>query len=67
MKLAGKVWDTLEEHERLYLLRHCNTISHESIKKHESTLKWKQLMPVTQRDLLGIDFSGVLGREVQPV
>lgn len=66
MVLAGRVWNTLDADERMRLLRHCGTITHESIKQHEVTLSWNKLMPVTQNDLLAIDFSDILGRDVAP-
>lgn len=64
--MREKVWDALPESGRIALLRHCNTVTHESIKKHESTLGWKALMPVTQKDLAVVDWNGVLRREVLP-
>lgn len=66
MKLAGRVWDSLLPWERLSLLRHCKTIMTESIKQHESTLRWNELWPLRQDELLEIDFCAILGRDVQP-
>ncbi len=66
MKLAGVAWNLLSKEERLLLLRHCHTITYESIKKHEASLTWDALMQVTQDDLLNVDFSMVLRRDVQP-
>ena len=67
MKLAGRVWNTLDEDDRMALLRNCNIITHESIKKIEVTRKWEDLWPMTQDALLEVDFSRVLGRDVQPL
>lgn len=66
MKLGGLVWNKLSIDERIRLLRHCASITYESTKNYEATLKWDKLMPVTQRDLLNVDFSSVLGRDVCP-
>lgn len=66
MTLAGRVWNTLNFDDRLRLLRHCGTITHEEIKRYEATLRWSALMPVTQNDLLAINFSGILERDVTP-
>ncbi len=66
MKLAGKVWDTLSRGDREQLLAHCLSLKSVQIKKYESGLRWNELMPVTQDDLLKVDFSVVLGRDVQP-
>lgn len=66
MTLAGVVWNDLPQHERLILLRHCKTITHESIKQHEKTLNWNELMPVTQRDLENVDFESALQRQLAP-
>lgn len=66
MTPAGKIWNGLDADERMVLLRHCNTITHESIKRHEAALSWDELMPVTQRDLMSVGFSAVLGRDVAP-
>jgi len=66
MVLAGRVWNSLDSDDRMLLLRHCNTITHEDIKKHETSLLWDKLMPVTQNDLLSLDFCEVLGRDVIP-
>lgn len=66
MTLAGVVWDKLSREERILLLRHCKTITHESIKEHESSLKWDELWPITQDDLLNVDFEIVLGRNAVP-
>lgn len=67
MKLAAIVWNKLSIDDRIRLLRHCKTITYESTKNYEATLKWNRLMPVTQRDLLDVDFSFVLGRDIQPI
>lgn len=66
MELAGKVWNSLQADERMRLLRQCTTITSNSIKQMESQMKWQKLMPVTQRDLLSVDFSAILGRDVTP-
>lgn len=66
MKLAGKVWNTLSREDRMRLLAHCLSLKSDEIKKYESGLRWNDLMPVTQNDLLNVDFSSALGRDVQP-
>lgn len=67
MKLAGRVWNQLDEEDRLCLLEYCKTLKSEKIKMLESKLNWNSLMPVTQNDLLEIDFSEALGKDVQPI
>ena len=66
MKLAGKVWNTLPQQERFQLLRACRSELSDSLKEHESTLKWDELWPLTQDALLKVDFSAILGRDVAP-
>jgi hypothetical protein len=66
MKLLGRAWNTLLQHERLTLLRHCKTIMAESIKQHESTLKWDELWPMRQDELCDVDAEAVLKRNLQP-
>ena len=66
MKLMGRVWNTLPQHERLTLLRHCQTIMAESIKQRESTLTWDQLRPMRQDELCEVDAESVLRRDLQP-
>ena len=66
MKLMGRVWNTLEQHERIALLRHCKTIMSESIKRHESTLNWDQLWPLRQDELCEVDAESILHRTLAP-
>ena len=66
MKLMGRVWNTLEQHERLTLLRHCKTIMAESVKQHESTLAWDRLWPLRQDELCDIDAESILRRDLAP-
>lgn len=66
MKLMGRVWDVLPQHERLTLLRHCTTSMAESIKQHESTLSWGELWPLRQDELCEVDAESVLKRALAP-
>lgn len=66
MELLGRVWNKLDEDDRMALLKHCRTITSDGIKQHEATLSWRELMPVTQRDLLNIEVESILGRDVCP-
>ena len=66
MKLLGRVWNTLPQHERMTLLRHCKTVMSENIKQHESTLDWDALWPLRQDELLELDASAILHRDLQP-
>lgn len=66
MKLIGIVWNTLPQHERLTLLRHCKTIMTESIKQHESTLTWGELWPMRQDELCEVDAETILRRDLAP-
>lgn len=66
MKLLGKVWDSLPQHDRLTLLRHCKTVMAESIKQHESTLGWDELWPMRQDELCDVDAEGILRRNLAP-
>jgi hypothetical protein len=66
MKLIGKVWNALPQHERLTLLRHCKTVMSENIKQHESTLDWDELWPMRQVELCDVDAESILHRELQP-
>lgn len=65
MKLLGRVWNTLSQHERMTLLQHCKTVMSEPIKEHESTLEWDQLWPLRQDELCDIDAESILKRELQ--
>jgi hypothetical protein len=66
MKLMGKVWNTLPQHERLTLLRHCKTVMTETIKQHESTLDWDELWPMRQDELCEVDAESILRRDLAP-
>lgn len=66
MKLLGRVWNTLPQHERLTLLRHCKTVMSEGIKQFESTLTWDKLWPLRQDELCELDVEGILKRELAP-
>ena len=66
MKLLGRVWNTLPQHERMTLLRHCKTVMSENIKKHESTLTWDELWPMRQDEPCAVDAESVLNRELAP-
>ena len=66
MTLAGRVWNSIESGERLELLQHCAMRMSDSLRMHESTLTWDSLLPSTQEDLLEVDFSEILGRDVTP-
>ncbi len=66
MKLMGRVWNSLPQHERLTLLRHCQTEMAESIKQHESRLSWDELWPMRQDELCDVDAESVLRRDLQP-
>lgn len=66
MKLLGRIWNTLPQHERMTLLRHCKTIMTESIKQHESTLSWDELWPMRQDELCEVDAESILHRALAP-
>lgn len=66
MLLMGRVWNTLPQHERITLLRHCKTVMAESIKQHESTLKWEDLWPMRQDEICEVDAERILGRTLAP-
>jgi hypothetical protein len=66
MKLLGRVWNQLPQHERLTLLRHCKTVMTEGIKQHESTLDWDQLWPMRQDELCDVDAEAILHRNLAP-
>lgn len=66
MKLIGRVWNSLPQHERLTLLRYCKTVMAESIKQHESTLGWDELWPMRQDELCDVDAESVLRRDLAP-
>ena len=66
MKLLGIVWNSLPQHERMMLLRHCKTVMSENIKKHESTLSWDQLWPMRQDELTDVPAEEILGRDLAP-
>ena len=66
MSLAGKVWNTLSVIDRLSLLASARRGGSSGILEHEAKLQWDKLLPSTQLDLLAVDWSVILGRDVTP-
>jgi len=68
MILAEQVWDTLSVIDRLELLHCACARAHRNLGllTFEATLDWDKLLPSTQKDLLNVDWSIVLGRDVTP-
>lgn len=67
MLLAGRAWNKLPSTERLELLYASSPNKNAAIAEMESELKWDTLLPSSQKALLEVDFSMVLGRDAQPL
>jgi hypothetical protein len=66
MVLGGKVWNTLDRDDRKALLVATYPNRSQSIVKLESKRQWNDLLQSTQKDLLDVDWSMVLDRDVRP-
>ena len=66
MSLAGKVWKTLDINDRYILLSATYPNRSDAILDLESQKEWGDLLPSTQQDLTDVDWSAVLGKNVQP-
>lgn len=67
MTLAGIIWDKeIDEEERAYLLVTLYPNRSDKLITLESRKSWKDLLPSTQDELLNLDWSMLLGRDLQP-